>query len=276
MQKLAVCLVLAAAACSGNALSTGGDGGGGGDGGHDPCAGKTEAQCQNSQACVADYCFNCTCTPGYAGCRLPTSAPPQCPALGCPQPFCGCEGLSELQCLAADPSMGCTATYCPDCDGKLTIWNSCGGPTSGAPFCPPPSCPGRCRAESDCAMTGGFCYAPGEPLGCGICMQPPPCMSDAECGLGDICAIAPCTCTGESSCTPGCSSTGCPEGQTCGSSNHCIPLTCGQCPPHFLCGPTSSGACVRQTCNADFDCGFGFCVKGECYDALGMCTFPPA
>ncbi len=251
MRKLLVCAALAAA-CSSNALPTGSDGGGGVvdlAGGGDPCTGKTEADCKNSQACVADYCFACSCVDAYAGCRLASAPHVPCPALGCAQPFCGCEALTTPdQCQAAPPSMGCTAVFCPDCDGHLTNWAGCFGPNAGAPFCPPPSCPGRCRDQNDC-ISVEFCFAPGQQIGCGICIQPSmSCTSDGQCGPGQVCEVAPCTCDGR--------------------------IPCGSCPPHFLCDPAGWG-CTRQTCNTDFDCGVGFCVDGGCYDSLGFCSYPP-
>jgi hypothetical protein len=38
---------------------------------------------------------------------------------------------------------------------------------------------------------------------------------------------------------------------------------------HFVCG--AAGACERQPCSTDGECGTGFCVMGGCYDTLGTC-----
>jgi hypothetical protein len=48
----------------------------------------------------------------------------------------------------------------------------------------------------------------------------------------------------------------------------------GDCPKYFHCfiGGVDEQRCVRNTCKADLDCGDGFCVDGNCYDGLGVCS----
>ncbi len=244
----------------------------------DPCEGQSEAQCQQMQACVADYCTECSCTPTFVGCRLITSPPTACPALGCAQPNCGaCESLDESQCKAAEATMGCTPFYCPDCQGGQTF-QGCLSPGAGAGACPQ-VCANGCRSQSDCSSLGQVCLYPGQPLCGGACMVPPTCNDDAFCqanggGPNMICDYPQCGCGGQKGCIPGCATpSDCPDGQTCSATHHCVNFACGSCPAHFVCA--SDGSCQRQTCNVDGDCSSGYCVDGGCYDSLGTCSFLP-
>ena len=233
-------------------------------------------------ACVADYCLECSCTPTFVGCRLPTEPQTTCPGLGCAQPNCSCDGLSESECIASESTLGCTPNYCTDCEGG-EIWNGCTGPNEGAPACPG-VCPQMgCHDQSECSG-GQECLAPGASAGCGICKQGDGCTSDGDCAPGEICGFDPCVCTGNGmSCGPGCSQTGCPDGQVCNQTDHCADIPCSdtsQCPTFFTCifppGP-GNPHCQRMGCGHDADCGAGgYCVQGQCYSTLGTCTFPPA
>ncbi len=69
----------------------------------------------------------------------------------------------------------------------------------------------------------------------------------------------------------------CKAGQTCSASGHCEATACSSaddCPANFECN--TAGACQRTSCTGDADCPDGVCVKGQCYDSYGTCTFQPA
>jgi len=244
-----------------------------------PCTRLTESECKLDSSCRADYCNECSCQATFVGCVPVGSPPSQCPALACPTPICGgCNGLDEKSCLAAKATLGCTATYCPDCHGSQTF-SGCLGPNQGQGACP--ACPANTgRSSTDC--TGGqLCVTPGGSAGCGVCTVSD-CTTDANCSPGLVCEPTPCACDGSGhTCTSGCQSpTDCREGQTC-SNHHCVPLTCtstAQCPKYFECvAPQGSNGtqCARIACIGDGDCGGGYCIDGECYATLGICEYPP-
>jgi hypothetical protein len=241
------------------------------------CAGLAEAQCKAAPGCVADYCNLCGCAQQFTACRATADAPTKCPWLGCPVGIC-CDGADEPTCRAHS-AQGCTVTMCPDCDGNLTIYGGCTGPTAGEPACPEPKCPGRCHIKNDCS---GFeeCVAPGAFAGCGICAPPGvPCTSDSDCAgvRQQICDVGQCACTGAKSCIDGCDVTGCGVGEVCGSDLRCKPQSC-PCPANFDC--TSAG-CIRHACSTDTDCPGAFCVESQpfgptaCFSQLGTCEPEP-
>ena len=243
----------------------------------DPCVGLDETSCKANGQCVADYCTECSCTPTYVGCRLPTSPQTMCPALGCPQPNCNtCDGLDEKSCIASESTLGCTPDYCPDCHGGQS-YVGCSGPNEGTGACPA-LCPAGCESTSQCS-NGQVCFAPGQPLCGGACMIPPPCTSDGDCSNGQICDFPICSCNGSmKGCIPGCNSDGdCQEGQMCDGTHHCVALSCNfpahACPVGFDC--VNGQTCIRRSCSSDSDCAGAFCVDGQCYSSLGMCSFLP-
>lgn len=140
---------------------------------------------------------------------------------------------------------------------------------------------GKCHKQLDCG-NGETCLPPGSPDACGTCLVPPAtCNSDAECaanGPASICEPAHCACSGQKSCTDGCtSSASCGVGESCEADHRCKPSVCAQqldCPTNFLCPPVLDSRCTRRTCTVDPECDVGYCVEGFCYDVLGQCTPP--
>jgi hypothetical protein len=136
-----------------------------------------------------------------------------------------------------------------------------------------------CRSQRDCPQDQADECVPVGAVLCGgpACPHMQTCNGDAFCQANGgatnmVCDLTPCC--GGPFCISGCASASdCLDGQTCTTTHHCVPIQCGACPLHFVCGPT--GACVRQQCSTDADCGTGFCVmwggQGGCYDALGTC-----
>jgi hypothetical protein len=146
--------------------------------------------------------------------------------------------------------------------------------------CPPAE---GCRDSGDCAaQPGALCIEPGGFVGCGIC-QPleDECADDAGCGVaGMVCVVLtppPCACSGSVLvCRPGCrADQECGAGEGCDGDGHCRARRCaqpGDCPPQFGC----DAVCGRLPCAGDADCDpGGFCVLGDCYDALGTCQAVP-
>jgi hypothetical protein len=193
-------------------------------------------------------------------------------AASCPDP---CTGKNESTCKSTP---ACVADYCPK--GCVPVFVGCRSTTSPMPSCPEPGCT-ACRSRQDCPSTQPLaCVEPGEPLCGGPACMLPPCNSDAFCqanggGSNMVCDFPTCDCHGMKVCIPGCSSpSDCVAGQTCSTSHHCVPIPCGACPTHFICG--ASGFCDRQPCTTDADCHGGFCVNSACYDSLGVCSPIPA
>jgi hypothetical protein len=267
-------LLFYAAGCTRRVLDDNSDGGSNDLATSTGCAKLGEADCLANKSCVAEYCYACSCTPGFADCRGANEAPHMCPQYGCPQPVCNCDSLSEGACISAEKTLGCTPFYCPDCNGGQSFIQ-CLSPNAGPGFCAQ-ACPQKgCHGNNDC--TGGqFCLAPGQQL-CGGACRADGCADDSTCSAGLVCDFDPCTCTNSGkACVPGCSTAGCPEGQTCGNSNHCLATFCqkpNDCPAQFQCD-TNSHTCTRKPCLGDSDCPGGFCVENACYSMLGMCSFP--
>jgi hypothetical protein len=169
-----------------------------------------------------------------------------------------------LECTCAPVFIGCRAPGDPhgDC------------PALG---CYQPEC---CRAEGDCALIG-TCATPGTTWGCGICYPGPgDCTVDADCApatTGYICEPGHCSCDGASQCVPGCTDAStCGDAEICDLATHrCEPRACtgpAGCPANFACG--GAGRCSRLTCAGDAGCPDGWCVLGNCWDALGECRQP--
>jgi hypothetical protein len=246
----------------------------GGDGGSGDCASLDEKGCAAAgSACVADYCSACSCTASFAKCRRPSDPPFQCPLYGCPQPLCDCSGLPESVCVSEEKSLGCVPNYCPDCNGGQTF-EGCSNPGGAGWACPNSCAQKTCHNDADCMSGGQFCLAPGAPLCGGACLDQP-CTTDGDCGSGTVCDFAPCSCSNSGkTCVPGCAQNGCPEGQFCGQSNHCLAQFCGMtvdCPPQFEC---SSNQCQRKLCDGDSMCPGGYCVDNQCYSSMGTCATP--
>ncbi len=238
------------------------------------CQGLDESACiAEGATCVADYCFECSCTATFIACRAPSDPQTMCPLSNCAQPDCQCQGLDESECISGEQSLGCQPQYCPDCHGGQTF-SECLGAGSGGGACPD-LCPVEtCHDQSEC--TGGEeCVAPGQPAGCGIC-NPDGCVDDGGCANGEVCEVTDCSCTASGkSCVDSCLDAGCPDGQTCAANGHCLAIPCsgsGQCPSFFSC---VSQSCQRSSCASDGACPGGFCVDALCYSTLGSCTIPP-
>lgn len=195
----------------GSAGSGGGSGGGGAAGGTaggaaNPCTGLSVTACRADARCTPDFCFQCSCEPRFAQCRLKASAPFMCPQFGCPQPQCCSDDSTcgrPLICLRPDQQQQCgtcntlpsTCTNDASCGrGSVCLPRrcACSGETDCQPGCGPmnPCARGetcnpmtlrceeqRCSAASPCP-SGMDCLL--GPAG-GVC-RARACMSDADCG----------------------------------------------------------------------------------------------
>ncbi len=144
---------------------------------------------------------------------------------------------------------------------------------------------GQCASEVSC-KNAMMCIAPGESIGCGMCMKvETACDSDASCNPPDtICKPLKCACGGESTCQPGCKvAADCAEGFFCAPTGKCFEDVCKvtdppgadkNCKPNFVCKNPANPHCFRKECKASSECE-GYCVKGLCYSAPGQCSYPP-
>ncbi len=206
-----------------------GDGGTPGDGGAPACSVLAEAECTQRSDCTADYCQGCTCGLNFAGCRANAAGRTPCPALGCPQPICGCHNDSE-------------------CTGGI-----------GFETCSPPGatlCGGACRIpldtcmnDSDCANTTGGPFI-CEPVPCACspdreCV--PGCKDSSDCQTGFECGP-------DARCVPqSCAGVACPPNFACtttGTEKRCSRKTCTS---DAGCG---GGYCVNGACYGEL---------GECH-----------
>lgn len=136
--------------------------------------------------------------------------------------------------------------------------------------------PGECRSDADCDGNAESCLPPGVFPGCGACMNVDmPCTDDTMCmGANEICEPAQCACGGEKVCKLGClSNMECGIGQVC-EMLRCTGKPCVNdmdCPTNYACGQNQR--CDRKACAADADC-LGFCVENFCYEQAGACVLP--
>ena len=192
----------------------------------DFCATLSEGACRTQAHCTADYCFECSCTPVFVGCRDLRAAAHVCPGLGCAQPFCcnqnsDCPKGSFFECLApgmdpgcgiCDPGAGCTSDN--DCQRGAAIPFVCG--------IAPCSCSGRgciagCMSDAQCAE-GESCESDHH-CRAKLCSSDADCPSTFQCDLSDD---SPSTCVRRT----------CTRDEECGA-NHCVNGGCytslGQC-----------------------------------------------
>jgi hypothetical protein len=120
------------------------------------------------------------------------------------------------------------------------------------------SCAGRsvepkpvaCATDDDCG-SGLTCVKPvNEPIiGLAPCAGRLECFSDASCAAGEACVPSWQEAPDSYYCPPNvcgapCSTTGCPEGSSCGDSGACVALPCLdetlECPDHWRCDPEAA------------------------------------
>jgi len=143
-----------------------------------------------------------------------------------------------------------------------------------------------CRKDQDCQGPSEYC-ATVEVGGIMYCGTPSDmlCSSDSECADagsgGFVCEETTCPsgAFAGKACFPGCTDASCgpseETGLVCGTRHRCEPKACAKpsdCPQNFDC---TAQACRRRTCSADSECT-GYCVNGQCRDALGKCEQPRA
>lgn len=197
-------------------------GGGAGGGGASTCAGLMVEACRARPDCAADFCFICSCTPRYEGCRGVNELPHACPDVECLQPEC-CD--SQGDCTA--PAMCAVPGTPPGCGGA----------------CNP--LPGGCLSDSDCIAfpTVSIC----EPIACSCYAQRecvPGCGPSSPCEQGTTCNATTGRCQVQSCVT----SSDCPGPFTC-SAGACLRKPCvvdSQC---------GDGFCVLLQCYE----GLGVC-----------------
>lgn len=207
------------------ARSPGGDDDTTGDGGipTGECADITEERgCAARTDCVVDICFNCTCTPSFAGCRTPDAPPTGCPELGCAMPECCNDDTdcSNASCVPPGVSPGCGACY-------------------------PDETP--CMRDSDClnSGTGTDMICDVHPCSCfgGLsCLKG--CSSADECAEGEACAD-------DHRCVP----TRCDRPADCPAHFNCRSGQCQRVPCMDDSG-CEGGFCVSGAC---YD-GMGVCM----------------
>ncbi len=177
---------------TGGGSSTGGGTGFGGGTGI-PCSGLSELGCLARTDCVADLCFECSCTPTYVGCRAPADMPHTCPMLGCAQPVC-CQKPGD--CVGVNICVAPGQTVCGTCrPGDCTVDGDCSGgqicDTAGCLCGTDKLCQAACTATS--CPEGQACQANGHcgPKSCSDSSQCPRAFScEADAGT---CARMPCS-----------------------------------------------------------------------------------
>ncbi len=161
------------------------------------CNGLNEQLCAAAAGCVADYCFNCSCTPTFNGCRAPNVTPLPCPALGCPQPLC-CHDQKDcsqngLFCVAPDQDI----PQCGVCQQPLN-------PCTEDKHCANSGIPNAICGNSPC-VCGQTCVA-----GCAL---------TADCREGEICQP-------NHHCRARTCAEGCTQNFICSGGTTCVRKTC--------------------------------------------------
>jgi len=143
-----------------------------------------------------------------------------------------------------------------------------------------------CRSSSECSSPEE-CATPNDAPVCGI-----PCSVDractaTSCGAGMACEELLGNCCGPSDpvssrCVTACTATSCAAGDRCAASGACEAIPCTEgytCPTQWRCLAPGAGGdrhgCQRIPCTSDGECQRpGYCVSGQCRDALGTCEVP--
>ncbi len=190
---------------------------GGGDAGAACAQLASEADCVAAQACVADYCLECSCTPTFVGCRDAAAPKHTCPALGCPSPLC-CRQPGD--CVQGTMCIPPGATSCGVC-----LMGSCTGDSQ---------CPGQVcdRAPCTCSPTGQACLPR---CTADSCAAGSVCQADGHC-RAQTCGGAAAACPRDFSCAgSACVRTGCAGDGDCGNNGFCVEGSCfpalGECRP---------------------------------------------
>ncbi len=202
------------------------------------CSGFDEKTCRAHKECVADFCFECSCTPTFVACRAPSAPKTGCPGLGCDQPVC-CTSLNDCN-RNGQLTMTCVAP------GE---WPGCGVCTADPP----------CQSDSDCPLDGGNSFTPTGP----VCDDARAYRICGPCFPHKICILG---CTADRDCV---------GGRICDASHHCVWKPCAtsaDCAANFEC---TGGSCSRTSCSSDADCPVGFCVQSSCYEGEGTCQPAP-
>ena len=197
----------------------------------DECLDLDRYSCEVRADCVADFCFLCSCTRQFQGCRSAIARPLACPLLDCAQPDC-CRSSADCpfpEDVCAPPA---TARICPACSAEVSdcqvdadcqFWEIC-----EPLLC---SCTGAGRCVRGCTAHRDWC----DPEGCGV---------PGHCEPGYHCS-----CTEHPRCLP----------EPCDTFEDCeIDHTCLE------------GECRRVSCETDDDCE-GICVLGQCHPSFGEC-----
>ncbi len=183
---------------------------------------------------------------------------------------------------AAGPSDGGARDASPP-DGSLGALPACPGHQH-----PPPNL--ACRTLADCRpQSGAFACSATPSSGCGACSAPvTQCTSDAQCGTGRICVVAPpmgCACNSgapNTSCASACTASSCGPGMRCGANGRCEVAPCsesGGCAPDRVCDKTRAGAdvrgCAPANCETDgYECPAGYRCGGSSKNANGCSEVP--
>ncbi len=197
------------------------------DGGSVPCG---DNRCGDHEYCCNASCGICApegtgcstivCEPGSVFCngeRCESETAVCCPGCNPGESYCsGPEGICPLDC--PPPVPGCEAQDAHGtgaCDGELGFaWDG-----------------SACVALNGCACEGADCDGLGMSLDAcrdafWPCMQPPSCVGDSDCDVGDYCeTCASSSCFGCDDCVAGCIPHGCMD---------TMPLTCAR--PRPDCG----------------------------------------
>jgi hypothetical protein len=185
--------------------TAGGQAGGTAGGTATPCVGLSVSACRADSRCTPDFCFQCSCEPRYAQCRLKTAAAFECPQFGCPQPNCCSDDSTcgrPFLCLRAEQQASCG--ICNNLPSTCTNDLSCGAGT----VCLPRRC--ACSGETDCqpgcgpnnpCPRGQSCDASTRRCEDLRCSAAVPCPSGTDCILGPAGTVClPRACTSDAQC----------------------------------------------------------------------------
>ena len=194
-------------------------------------------------------------------------------------------GSTSSTCVEPVPSASSLAatTNVQTCQPAFRDW--CG-------LCSCPPAPEPCTLDTDCPAEQPYCAQFG--VGTAMVFACSECETDADCGDASPHCVTtssakrvcrPCQTTDDCaegicgysfSCEPGCAVDGdCADSlDYCTPEKRCEPRPCASssdCPAISACN--ADGICERWTCQSDDDCGGSPCVKSQCFESLGHCTY---
>jgi hypothetical protein len=205
------------------------------------CSGSTP-RCNNGVCVAAPRCSQDSECKAGEECDNGKCVPIPCTATsGCEDPLVCKDGKCTLECTQ---SSQCKENE--ECKANRCVPKTCGNHTDCTPpqICKDGTCQLECVLDEQCG--------PGKVCDGGVCTVDFTCSKKADCGVGEVCSQGAC-------------SRPCVDDRVCPNGTDCLDGLCVRtrlpCPPRST---NIRGACIKNICSVDGDCGKMKCEQGKC------------